>query len=194
MGRPQSFDTPAIIRSARSVFWAQGYESASLPDLERATGLRRSSIYHAFGSKRGLFDAAISSYLDEVIHPLLSPLQSEGPSPDAVENYLVLLRAGLTANEGSLGCLLLRAAASPIGQDPEIAGIVSGYRRELTAALVQGVRARHPEVAPDAVAHLASILTALVITAMTLAPVDREAAIAAIDTARGVNVGGVVAN
>ncbi|MDD0859753.1 TetR/AcrR family transcriptional regulator [Arthrobacter alpinus] len=47
-----------------------------LPDLERATGLSRSSIYHAFGSKRGLFDAAVASYLSEIIRPRLQPLDS----------------------------------------------------------------------------------------------------------------------
>ena len=59
MGRPQTFETDEVVRAARGVFWRDGYESASLPDLEQATGLSRSSIYHAFGSKRGLFDAAV---------------------------------------------------------------------------------------------------------------------------------------
>ena len=49
MGRTQTFDTNEVVRAARAVFWEHGYESAALPELEKATGLSRSSIYHAFG-------------------------------------------------------------------------------------------------------------------------------------------------
>ena len=56
MARTQSFDRDTVVRAARTLFWTVGYESASIPELETATGLSRSSIYNAFGSKRGLFD------------------------------------------------------------------------------------------------------------------------------------------
>ena len=101
------------------------------------------------------------------------------------------LRASVGSTSGRSGCLLLRAAASPIGQEADVGAIVAGYRRDLTTALARGVAARHPGIDAGAAAHLASIITALVVTAMTLAPVDREAAVAAIDTARGVNASGV---
>jgi len=64
MGRTRTFDEDAVVRAARDVFWQHGYAEASVPDLEAATGLGRSSLYHSFGSKRELFDAAIESYLD----------------------------------------------------------------------------------------------------------------------------------
>ena len=76
MARPRSFDTATAVRAARQVFWTRVSEATSLPDLEAATGLRRSSLYQAFGSKRGLFDAAVASYLDEVVRPLLAGLRS----------------------------------------------------------------------------------------------------------------------
>ena len=100
MGRPQTFETVEVVRAARAVFWHDGYESASLPDLEQATGLSRSSIYHAFGSKRGLFDAVVASYLDEVIRPRLRPLTVVQVEPGALAAYLVGLRAAL-ARPGS---------------------------------------------------------------------------------------------
>ncbi|HOZ57111.1 MAG TPA: helix-turn-helix domain-containing protein, partial [Nakamurella multipartita] len=69
MGRTKTFDPGEVVRAARAVFWTRGFESASLPELQEATGLSVSSIYHSFGSKRGLFDAAVASYLDEVARP-----------------------------------------------------------------------------------------------------------------------------
>jgi AcrR family transcriptional regulator len=77
MGRTRAFAEIDVVRAARGVFWNRGYEETSLPDLEAATGLNRSSIYHSFGSKRGLFDAAVESYLDDVVRPRLEPLRAE---------------------------------------------------------------------------------------------------------------------
>ena len=58
-GRPREFDAGAALDGAMRLFWRVGYEAASLPDLEAATGLARSSLYNAFGSKRDLYLKAL---------------------------------------------------------------------------------------------------------------------------------------
>jgi AcrR family transcriptional regulator len=55
MGRPRDFDQERVIDSAMRVFWEKSYEGATMADLTEATGLNRSSIHAAFGSKEGLF-------------------------------------------------------------------------------------------------------------------------------------------
>jgi len=44
------------------VFWAQGYEGASLTELTVAMGINRPSLYAAFGDKAGLFREAVARY------------------------------------------------------------------------------------------------------------------------------------
>ncbi|WP_269768441.1 TetR/AcrR family transcriptional regulator [Bordetella genomosp. 8] len=44
------------------VFWLHGYEGASMAELTKAMGLNSPSIYAAWGSKRGLFDAVLAQY------------------------------------------------------------------------------------------------------------------------------------
>lgn len=187
MGRPQSFDTDQVVRAARAVFWANGYEAAALPELEKATGLRRSSIYHAFGSKRGLFGAAVASYLDEVVRPRLAPLTADPVTTEALEEYLTGLRAALL-RAGSLpassGCLLVNSAGAPIGQDDEVARIVADYRAELRAALGNGVRARLPQLTEAEQDTLADACTGLVVAAFALVRVDPGQAAGSLDTAR----------
>ena len=39
MGRTPTYDRGEVVRAARGVFWRTGYEGASLPELEEATGL-----------------------------------------------------------------------------------------------------------------------------------------------------------
>ena len=48
-----------MLLAAADVFRSRGYEGSSVDDLVEATALHRGSIYGAFGSKRGLFLAAM---------------------------------------------------------------------------------------------------------------------------------------
>lgn len=192
MGRTQSFDTAEVVRAARGVFWAHGYEAAALPELEKATGLSRSSIYHAFGSKRGLFGAAVTSYLNEVVRPRLAPLTGDTVAPGALEEYLTGLRAALLRADtlpGTSGCLLVNSAGAPIGQDDEVARVVAGYRAELRVALGNGVSARLPRLPESEQGTLADACTGLVVAAFALVRVDPAQAAASLDTARALLAG-----
>lgn len=187
MGRAQTFNTDDAVRAARAVFWERGYESASLPELEHATGLSRSSIYHAFGSKRGLFDAAVASYLDEVVRPRLKPLTGPDVAPDTLMAYLDGLRAALL-RAGTLpatsGCLLVNAANAPISRDDTVAQTIDVYAAELRAALTAGVAAALPHLpAPDQ-ATLAEACTGLVVASLALVRVNPTEAVRSLDAAR----------
>lgn len=180
------FDTDDAVRSARAVFWELGYEEASLPELERATGLSRSSIYHAFGNKRGLFDAAVASYLREIIRPRLQPLEAPNVAPDAIINYFTGLREALSqvdSLQSHSGCLLLNAAGAPISNETTVSQAIAGYREELKSALGRGAGALHPEMNDGARLQLATVLSSLVIAAMTLSRIDNAQALATLDTA-----------
>jgi AcrR family transcriptional regulator len=186
MGRTQTFDTAEAVRAARAVFWKHGYEAASVPALEAATGLRRSSIYHAFGSKRGLFDAAVASYLDEIVRPRLRPLKAEPPVPNAILDYLHGLRGGLE-RAGSFasanGCLLINTAGAPIADDATVRETVAAYRAELREAIGNGLRAHLVDLPAAQIERLTETCTALVVAAYALTRVDNASALSSIDTA-----------
>lgn len=199
MGRSQSFDTTTVVQAARDVFWDQGLDGASLPDLERATGLNRSSLYHAFGSKRGLFDAAVDDYLGTVIRPRLRPLvaagqdapgQGSASSPEAgraVVTYFDRLASAvgqLPAGSPRLGCLLVGCATGAAGHDEALRAAVDAYRAELTDALVGALRAADPALADDAVEQRARLLLSLQLSALALARVNQDEAVAMLHAAR----------
>jgi len=186
MARTQGFDREAVVRAARTLFWTTGFENASIAEIEAATGLSRSSVYNTFGSKRGLFDEAVQSYLDEVVRPRLRPLVSDPVAPDAIVAYLAGLRAAFRSGDAmpsSHGCLLVNTARSPLAHDPDVARVIGDYLAELHGALERGVRARHPELDPARASRLAEALTGLVIAAFSLARVDAAQSAHSIDTA-----------
>ncbi len=44
--------------------WRVGYTAATVPQLSEAAGVSTSSIYNTFGSKRGVYLAALDLYLE----------------------------------------------------------------------------------------------------------------------------------
>ncbi|MDN7122140.1 helix-turn-helix transcriptional regulator [Nocardioides sp. ChNu-153] len=193
MARTQAFDTGAAVRAAREVFWRDGFESAALPALERATGLSRSSIYNTFGSKQGLFERAVASYLDEVVRPRLAPLLADEVDPGALAAYLTGLRAVLAderTTSARHGCLLMSAAGAPIGRDDVVRAAVADYRAELRRAVGRGVDARDPapltSVGGRSAAWrgaVADAVSALVLAALALVRIDRGEALRSLDAA-----------
>jgi len=138
MGRLQTFDSITVVQSARDVFWDLGYDGASLADLESATGLNRSSLYHAFGSKRGLFDAAVADYRDTVIRPRLRALQTDGAGRADLLFYFDELRDAvgrLPLDSPRRGCLLVNCATGLAAHDEPAREVVEAYRTELAGAL-----------------------------------------------------------
>ena len=69
-GRPRSFDEQQVVRHATALFTGRGYEATSIDDLVAATGLHRGSLYKAFGSKRGIFLAALQRVVDSPVDGL----------------------------------------------------------------------------------------------------------------------------
>ncbi|PPG32818.1 TetR/AcrR family transcriptional regulator [Pseudoclavibacter sp. RFBG4] len=181
MARTMSFDRQDAIAGARTLFWRRGYDSASTSDIEAATGLSRSSIYNTFGSKRGLFDACVRSYLDDVVHPLLAPLLADPTPASALDDYLARLAAAVAAQgrrDDVRGCLLLATAASSLSEDREIRASITDYRATLERAISRGTRAL------DLAEGAATLVTAAVVGALTIARVDGDAARDALEAAR----------
>src|SRR2546428_6995793 len=92
MGRPRAFKRSDAVSAAKEAFWGGGYATTGIGDLERATGLHRSSVYLQFGDKRRLFEASIDDYLKTFVDPRLSRMESDTAGLDDVAGYFAGLR------------------------------------------------------------------------------------------------------
>lgn len=62
MARIREFDEQKALAEAMHLFWEKGYEATSLSDLTARMGIRKPSLYAAYGDKSSLFEAALRKY------------------------------------------------------------------------------------------------------------------------------------
>lgn len=137
MARPRSFDSDVVLDKAVQTFRAKGFDGASVEDLEKATGLRRASLYGAFGDKRALYLAALKRYQGTRGVALLETLNAAKSGRAAIE---ALLKITLDEAAGDpCGCLLANAASERAAHDDGVARCVEDNRRRVEGALLAAV-------------------------------------------------------
>ena len=110
-GRPRTFDLDEALDAALKVFWARGYEGASLSELTQAMGINKPSLYGAFGDKAELFRKVVDRYVRGQA-AIWDALLSEVTARAVVEKILTAAADALTSGEHPHGCLLVQAALS----------------------------------------------------------------------------------
>jgi AcrR family transcriptional regulator len=109
MGRPREFDLDEALQKAMEVFWRKGYEGTTLPDLTRAMGINRPSLYAAFGNKEALFRKAMDRYSAGPACRMLNALAA--PTARAVAEQFLRAAAELqTDPDHPPGCLAVHGA------------------------------------------------------------------------------------
>jgi len=107
MARTRQFDERQALVSAMLVFWEKGYEGTSIQDLEDAMGLKRTSIYNAFGNKRRIFERVMACYKESVMAALFVELDK---APNIREGIRRLLNSALNIHfdeDNPGGCLVV---------------------------------------------------------------------------------------
>ena len=71
------------------LFWARGYEGATLDDLQAAMGgISPPSFYHAFGSKEALFKEVAELYIASVCGPPVRAMEEARTAREGIEAML----------------------------------------------------------------------------------------------------------
>ena len=75
----KQYDRIELLDRAIELFRRQGYNGTSTAELVEELGVNRKSMYAEFGSKQGLFEAALARYSEEHLSNTLAPIEA----PDA---------------------------------------------------------------------------------------------------------------
>ncbi len=134
MSRAKQYDRTELLDRAVELFRNEGFNGTSTADLVAELGVNRKSMYAEFGSKQGLFEAALERYTHEHLSAVLAPIEA----PDAGAGAIVAAFTGYaSASEGPArgrGCLLCNTAVERAALDPGAARYVVAYLERLTRA------------------------------------------------------------
>lgn len=121
IGRPREFDEAEALAAIMNVFWAKGYEATSLADLVAATGLKKGSLYAAFGEKRSMYLKALAHYEAAFVESAAGALRAGGNAKARIRSFLSAPIEAAWAAKDFRGCFLCNASADQASLDPEIA-------------------------------------------------------------------------
>ncbi len=151
MARTKQFDERQALIAAMLVFWEKGYEATSIHDLEKATGLKRTSIYNTFGNKREIFARVMSCYKESVMSALFTELDN---APDIREGIRRMLNTALDIHfdeDNPGGCLVvlsvLESGQHDAGSQVEMQQTMQGMKSALQARL--GKARKNGELSAD---------------------------------------------
>jgi TetR/AcrR family transcriptional regulator, transcriptional repressor for nem operon len=135
----RQFDTDTIVDRAMMHFWRVGYGATSIQDLEKATKLRRGSLYNAFGDKEGLFIAALKRYDSTIGSKRIEQLSNPDPYR-AIEGFLNALVQQLGKPGRPRGCLHTNTSLEMPGAPDSVLRIIADRTSAIEAALYSVLR------------------------------------------------------
>ena len=137
MARPREFDIDEALERAMNVFWAKGYEGASLQDLLNAMSIARGSLYKAFQDKRSIYLAALDRYDRTEVQRAVDVLHDRSAGDGATRIHLFLedARAAVVRRHDRRGCLLCNAAVDRAPMDPGIQAKVLAMMKRMERAV-----------------------------------------------------------
>jgi AcrR family transcriptional regulator len=160
-GRPRSFDYDDAAGTALRVLWAQGYQATSIDDLVKATGLSASSLYAAFGSKRGVLEASLDAY-ERFMDAALSVLDDGTRGIDDVLQFLERVAPAVRGDSTRHGCFMVNTMVEMSSRDPDIAKRTDRYRSRIFDGLKAALQraGRSGEMPPRTAGQRARLIQA----------------------------------
>jgi len=120
------------------VFWAKGYEAASLQDLLKAMKIARGSLYKAFNDKRSIYLATLDLYDKTTIQGCVTRLRDD-EAGDGLERIRDMLE-GVLNDKARRGCFVCNAAVDQAQFDKDVEAKVTAMLQRLEEAIVVALK------------------------------------------------------
>ncbi len=134
MSGAKQYDRTELLDRAIELFRRQGFSGTSTAQLVAELGVNRKSMYAEFGSKQGLFVAALERYSRRHLSNVLAPLEAKDASSDAIREAFASYASASEGRFRGLGCLMCNTAVERAALDPASGRYVAAYLERLTSA------------------------------------------------------------
>jgi TetR/AcrR family transcriptional repressor of nem operon len=152
MGRPREFNREEALDRALQVFWTQGFERTSVEDLTESMGIRRGSLYAAFGDKHRLFLEALDRY-EERFYRDTHRFLEDGSAREGIRRVFEQVVSDCACGRGTRGCFITNTAVALAEDDPETASRVRANLRRLEDAFASALARERTFPSPRALAR-----------------------------------------
>ncbi len=162
----KQFNEDEALERAMHVFWHQGYGATSMPDLAKATGVQRGSLYHAYGDKQNIFLLAFARYQRHYLEMVQKNMRLDDPEA-ALRAYFAYVISSMSEpapqwddmpSSRTRGCLTTKIATDETAMDEPVRnalrGMLDGLADVLEARLSQADARERLTLSPKDAARL----------------------------------------
>src|SRR5262249_22075038 len=158
LGRPRQYDPDRALADAAESFWKSGYAGTSLDELAAATGMKRPSLYAAFGDKRGLYLKTLERNREHSRALALQLLADDPPLRMFLRRfYQAALDIYQAGDETARGCYTISTAATQATVDPAVRAFLADTIRGTDALLTNLIAKARDRGEVNAGAHPAAV-------------------------------------
>ena len=127
----KNYKREELLDQAIELFRRQGYSGTSTAELVETLGVNRKSMYAEFGSKQGVFEAALDRYSEINLSRVLSPIEADDADADSIRRAFQGYASAIDGPFNGLGCLMANTAVERAALDPGSAQFVDAYLERL---------------------------------------------------------------
>ena len=138
MARPREFDVEKVLREAMEVFWEKGFDGTSFADVEARTGVKKASLFAAYGDKRSLFLKALAAYQESAREAIRTGLTA-GPPREAIRCWFATAAGSAKGDCARRGCLQVNAIVELGPHDADVAALAREHSTLVRAALAEAI-------------------------------------------------------
>lgn len=142
MPRTRSVPEVEVLEQAMRVFWAKGYDRASVADICKATGLGPSSIYNAFGSKLELYRQTLKHYMDTYGSPVMKCMDDSIPASRSLHELLREYVNLIFEPETPPGSYLMQSGGTGVSQNSEACAITNETKQSIANVIQRMLETR----------------------------------------------------
>ncbi len=139
MSNAKNYNREMLLDRAIELFRRQGYSGASTAELVVELGVNRKSMYAEFGSKQGLFEAALERYSEVHLSRVLAPIEDPKADAETIRNAFAGYASAIDGRFKGLGCLMANTAVERAALDRSSARFVDAYLERLNVGFRQAL-------------------------------------------------------
>jgi AcrR family transcriptional regulator len=138
-GRPRCFDLEEALDRSLLLFWEKGFQNTSLDEIAEAVGVKKPSLYAAFGDKEMLFRKVVQRYSGKLNEPIQA-LDRYDDIREAIDAFIELGIAGGCSQGHPRGCLLASAFADSTLLPPNLAKEIKALVNQADEAVAERLK------------------------------------------------------